>query len=70
MKAKDLKKVSISIDEIHKQIDEVGDTQHKIFIPHWTYVEDIVILNLINNGFKVYNGNWDGIMVDCLIIEW
>ena len=73
MKSHELKKVSLTLDEIYESIKK--DTQHgknifKYQIPHWVYVSDEVKLQLISDGFKVYIGNWDGILNNSLIIEW
>lgn len=71
MKAKDLIKKSPSIEDIHNAIDEQNKNGcFKHFIPHWIFIPDNVKLKLIEEGFKVYVGNWDGIMTDVLIIEW
>ena len=71
MKANELKKQTEVIDNIYKAISEANSNGNfKHFIPHWVYVSDEIILQLINDGFKVYKGEWDGIMKDCLIIEW
>lgn len=73
MKSHQLKKVSLTLDEIYECIKK--DTEHgknvfKHQIPHWVYVSDEVKLQLISDGFKVYIGNWDGILNNSLIIEW
>lgn len=70
MKAKDLIKKSLSIDEIYKQIEIDNKAgQYKSFIPHFMCVEDKIVNQLINDGFKVSKGEWmrgdNG-----LIIEW
>jgi hypothetical protein len=73
MKANDLPKVSLTLDEIYESIK--SDMTHnkntfKHQIPHWIYVCDEVKSRLISDGFKVYIGNWDGILNNSLIIEW
>lgn len=71
MKAKDLIRKERDIKEVYENIksaNEIG--QFKIFIPNWNYFSDASRLELIENGFKVYKGDWDGIMKDVLIIEW
>lgn len=71
MKAKSLKKVPEAIENIYKQISEANaNNKFKCFIPHFIYVTDDVKMKLIDDGYKVYKGNWDAIMTDCLIIEW
>lgn len=71
MKAKSLKKTSVSIENIYKGISESNaNNRFKHFVPHDVYVSDEVRLKLIEDGYKVYKGNWDGIMTNVLIIEW
>lgn len=71
MKAKDLNKTSETIENIYSQISEANaNNQFKCFIPHFLYVDDSVKMQLIKDGYKVYRGDWDGMMIDCLIIEW
>ncbi len=71
MRAKSLQKKSTPIEEIYKWIESsnnVGD--FKIFIPHFKHVDESVRLQLIEDGFKIYRGDWDGITTNALIIEW
>jgi hypothetical protein len=71
MKAKQLIKESISIEDIYKDIQNQNDNKcFKHFIPHHVFISDKIKLELIENGFKVYIGDWDGIMKDCVIVEW
>jgi hypothetical protein len=71
MKAKELKKESMTIDEIYERISDANSMKHfKYFIPHFVYTTESVTMQLIEDGFKVYRGAWDGGMTDCLIIEW
>lgn len=58
------------IDEIYKQIEIDNKAgQYKSFIPHFMCVEDKIVNQLINDGFKVSKGEYmrgdNG-----LIIEW
>jgi len=70
MKAKDLVKISEVVENIYKQISEANSNgQFKYFIPHFVYVSDEVKLQLMKDGYKVYEGQWDNIMSG-LIIEW
>ena len=72
-KASERIKKKIPIDEIHKRIDELEKNfpyQNKIFIPHFEQVSDQAKLVLVNFGYKVYQGDRDGVVKDCLIIEW
>lgn len=43
---------------------------YKIFLSHSQCISDEVKLKLIADGFKVYIGDWDGIIKNALIIEW
>lgn len=71
MEAKDLIKKAISIESIYEHISDANINGHfKVFIPHYVYVEEKDKLQLIEDGFKVYNGDWDGVIVNALIIEW
>ena len=70
MKAKDLIKKTLSIEEVYKHIEQDNkDGQYKSFIPHFMCVEDNIVNQLINDGFKVSKGEW--MRGDYgLIIEW
>lgn len=73
MKSHELKKVSLTLEEIYKDIKYSAEHSKNSFkhqIPHWIYVSDEVKSQLISDGFKVYIGNWDGILNNSLIIEW
>ena len=71
MKAEHLKKQSEVIEHIYKRISEANaNGEFKIFIPHFVYVEEKVKLQLIDDGYKIYKGQWDGVIIDALIIEW
>ena len=63
-------KKSVYWGDILKEIEKFPPTQFKHFIPHFIYIDEINIANLVNAGFKVYRGSWDGIMRDVIIIEW
>lgn len=70
MKANELEKYSPSLEEIYQTIEkESKNYTHKIFYPHWIYFSDACKLELIKQGFKVYEGEW--LRGDYgLIIEW
>ena len=71
MKASDLKKKSIDIESIYKEIESMNSAgQFKHVIPHFIYVSDEVKLKLMADGFKVYIGNWSNFSPNDLIIEW
>ena len=75
MKAKEIVKVSIKIDDIYKRISDLSNdvnNEHvfKISYPHWVFVSNEVKSQFMNDGFKLSIGDWDGIMLDSLIIEW
>jgi len=71
MKANHLIKQSEVLDNIYKRISEANShSMFKIFIPHFIYVEESVRLQLIDDGYKVYEGDWDGMVKGALIIEW
>jgi len=71
MRAEHLKKQTEAIDNIYKAISEANaNGQFKIAIPHFMHVSDEVKLELIENGYKVYIGDWDGVVKNALIIEW
>lgn len=68
-------KNSLTIKEVEKRMDEVENNPNekgvfKIFYPHFIYVSDELKIELIQYGYKVYIGDWDGIMTNALIIEW
>lgn len=72
MKASEIAKESISIEIIYKEIEDLvkGNKHvHKHFVPHVFFISDYVKARLINDGFKIYSGEY------CkgdygLIIEW
>lgn len=70
MKAKELVKVSKSLDEVYKQIDQDNEAGwSKSFFPHFIRISDETRLRLIQDGFKIYEGEW--MRGDYgLIIEW
>jgi len=71
MKANSLVKKSVKIEDVYSSIEtanEYGGFKH--FIPSNLYVSDEVRLKLMADGFKVYIGDWDGVMLNVLIIEW
>jgi hypothetical protein len=71
MKATELVKKSLKVEDIFKMIEEKNLNGHfKYFIPHFLHVSEEVILTLIKNGFKVYKGDWDSNLKECWIIEW
>lgn len=70
MKANQIIKKPIPIEEIHERIKSAVEMMHnKAFIPHFEYVNDDTIFQLIDDGFKVYKGEWDT-MRRGYIIEW
>lgn len=74
LQAKDIKKKEGNeVQEIYQRISQANERgECKIFIPHFVYVSDLKILELLNNGFKVSKGRWYG-GVDYgkdTIIEW
>lgn len=71
MKAKDLIKKSVSIEEMHKLIEEANNRgEFKTFLPHFVNINNNIMLQLMDEGFKVYYGEWGANMGSCLIIEW
>ncbi len=71
MKATELTKESEVIENIYKAISEANSRgEYKWCIPHQFYVSEEVKVQLIEDGFKVYKGAWDGVLTNALIIEW
>lgn len=73
MKASELKKVSITIEEVYEEIQNTvkhSPNHFKHFIPHFVYISEDVKDNLMRNGFDLTIGDWDREMKDCLIIKW
>lgn len=67
MKASHLQKQSEVIENIYKDISEANaNGRRKHFIPHWVYVSEAVKLQLLEDGYTL----WDGLMNNGLIIEW
>nr|DAI46205.1 MAG TPA: RTX toxin acyltransferase family [Caudoviricetes sp.] len=59
MKAIELEKHSPSLDQIYRNIETANKrNEYKIFYPHWIYFSDECKLELIRQGFKVYQGEW------------
>ena len=70
MKAKELVKKSVKIEDIYLNIEERNKLcECKIFYPCCVYVSDVVITQLIEDGFKVSKGEWFKGDIG-LIIEW
>ena len=71
MNAKTLNKKDIDVNLMYESIKTQNDSGYfKIFIPHDKFVSDETKVKLIESGFKVYKGDWDGIMKNVIIIEW
>jgi hypothetical protein len=71
LKAKDLVKKEMDLKLIYERIKDGNEYgSFKIFIPHDRYFSEKAKLELMENGFKVYKGDWDGIAKDVYIIEW
>jgi len=71
MKAKDIIKNSVKIETIYENIKRTNESnQYKIFYPNSVFIDENIKLKLIEDGFKVYKGDWDKIIPDALIIEW
>ena len=71
MKAKDLVKKELTLESIYKGIEQDNDNgYYKHYIPHFMYVADNTRLKLIDDGYKVYRGDWDGLITNVIIIEW
>ena len=70
MKAKELVKKSVKIEDIYLNIEERNKMgEYKIFYPCYVYISDEVIMELIEDGFKVSKGEWLRGEIG-LIIEW
>jgi hypothetical protein len=71
LKAKDLLKKETDLKPIYEMIKNQNEYgAFKTFFPHDRYFSEKARLELMENGFKVYKGDWDGIMKDVYIIEW
>jgi hypothetical protein len=71
MKAKELIKKETDLKIIYEDIKQQNEYGcFKTFIPHNRILSEKAKLELMENGFKVYKGDWDGIMKDVYIIEW
>jgi len=71
MKANEISKVGKSLDSIYKLIESaLLNQEYKCFIPHFVYVEESTKLKLLEDGFKLSVGDWDGRIKNALIIEW
>jgi hypothetical protein len=71
MKASELIKKSVKIEDIYSQIETSNENGNfKTSIPNTMYVDDGVVIQLVKNGFKVYRGSLYGNIPNELIIEW
>lgn len=70
MKARELTKQSITIEEIYESIKNVPKNQFKWFIPHFIYVSEEVKNQLMRDGFDLTIGDWDNVITNALIIKW
>ena len=70
LKAKDLVKKDTVLDDIYDSIFHANKAGYfKVFIPSHRYLTIETQIELMENGFKVYKGDWD-VMKDVYIIEW
>ena len=70
MKASELVKNGVKIEDIYNSIEHQNKIgEFKIFYPHFVYVSDEVVKQLIEDGFKVSKGEWFRGEIG-LIIEW
>ena len=70
MKASELVKNSVKIEDIYLNIEERNkEGDYKIFYPCYVYISDGVVMQLIEDGFKVSKGEWFKGDIG-LIIEW
>ena len=54
-----------------KLIEEANSRgEFKTFLPHFVNINNNIMLQLMDEGFKVYYGEWGANMGSCLIIEW
>lgn len=70
MNTRELERHSLPLNKIYEDIENANKrNEYKIFYPHFVYFSDACKLELIRQGFKVYQGEWmhgdQG-----LIIEW
>lgn len=70
MNTRELERHSLPLNKIYEDIENAnGRNEYKIFYSHFVYFSDACKLELIRQGFKVYQGEWmhgdQG-----LIIEW
>lgn len=71
MKASSLSKKTLSIFDVHEEIEIANELgSFKIFIPHHKFIKNETVIQLIEDGFKVHKGDWDGININVTIIEW
>ena len=71
MKASELIKKSVTIEEIYAQIEASNENKNcRISLSNSMYIDDQVIIQLVSDGFKVYRGSLYGTAIDELIIEW
>lgn len=74
IKATDIvKKEGKEVENVYENIQKANERgEFKIVIPHFVYISPAKKIELIDNGFKVYKGNWHGGTGDGqdLIIEW
>jgi len=70
MKAKEIERQSKDIKEIYEQIERDNSSGwFKSFFPHFVNISNETKIQLIQDGFKVYEGEW--LRGDYgLIIEW
>lgn len=70
MEARELERTSPSLEQIYGDIESANKRhEYKVFYPHFVYFSDACKLELIRQGFKVYQGEW--LHGDYgLIIEW
>lgn len=59
MEARELERTSPSLEQIYGDIESANKRhEYKVFYPHFVYFSDTCKLELMRQGFKVYQGEW------------
>lgn len=60
-----------TFDGLIERIKDANDNgRYAIFVSKFMYISNETKKRLLDEGFKVYTGDWDGVMKDITIIEW
>lgn len=71
MKANELIKKSIDVDDLYQDIKGANDRgEYRLLISPFQYVSEVIIAQLLNDGFKVFKVKDLHVELEAWCIEW